>query len=117
MTRLYYGHPRPRGLGPPDLTSEPLPADGEFYYDEDGEVLPVAGIRLTKEPEAWWRTWLLVVIDVPLDGAALDAHRVQWDWRHESYDLPADLVNSSPRRWVRDEQTVVNLILAHGEDW
>ena len=116
-TRLYYGYPRPRGIEPPELTREDLPPDGDFYCDpETGEQLPVSGIRLTREPNAWWRTALLITVDVPLDEAALARYRLQWDRQHESYDLPVDLVNASQRRWVRDAETVGHLMQMYCED-
>src|SRR5438552_3081617 len=111
-TRLYYGHPRPRGMEPPCLTLEDLPPDGDFYWDDHGRELPVNGIRLTREPNAWPRTYLLIAVDVPLDDAAIAPHRVRWDREHESYDLAETLVNSSRRSWVRDEETVVHLMLS-----
>lgn len=98
-------------MEPPDLTREALNPDGEWYTEH-----VVQGIRLTREPGAWVRTWLLISVDVPLDVASLAAYRVLWDSEHESYDLPVDMVNSSPRRWVRDEDTVIALMISHGED-
>jgi len=109
-TRLYYAHLRSGGFPNPELTMEPLPPDGLDFYN-DG---PVKGIRLTAQPDAWDKFWLLIGVDVPLDIQGLLPFRVQWDQVHESYDLPTDLVNSCRRVWIRDEHTAVNVMLADG---
>jgi len=110
-TRLYYGalfydSPEER-----NLTSRDLPPDGDFYSPH-----VVEGIRLTKEPNAWHRTLLVIAVDVPVNLETLARYRVRWDWEHESYDLPEGLVNSSRRVWVRDEETVLNLMRSNGEN-
>lgn len=112
-TRLYYGAPFYDAPELRKLTDRDLPPDGDYYSFEDFEV---KGIRLTKDPSAWHPTLLLISVDVPLDSAALGRYRLHEDRAHEAYDLPEHVVNSSPRRWVRDEETTLELMRSRGED-
>lgn len=112
MTTLYYA----QFTG--QLASDPardgsIPPDGDYYHDDAGNELPVAGVRLTRSPDAWdlsgeGKDWGIMAIDVPLSETELAQCRISWDIEHESFDVPESIVNESPRRWVQGAPTYLH---------